>query len=295
MFRIALALAVLLGLVVTPQASAATLVEVTNFGPNPSNLRLHVYKPDRVAARPAILLAVHYCTGSGPDFHRGAEFGRLADQYGFVIVYPSVTRADKCFDVSSPRALKRDGGSDPVGLNSMVRYALRQYGGDPARVYVTGVSSGAMMTNVMVANYPDVFQAGAAFAGVPEGCFATNDGSTWNSECANGRVLKTPRQWGDIARSAYPGYTGKRPRMQLWHGTQDDILRYPNFGEEVDQWTNVHGLSTTPTSTDQPQPNWTRRRYSDKVEAYSLQGVGHNLMASGMALRAIQFFGLDRR
>lgn len=295
MFRTALALAVLLGLVVTPQASAASLAEVTNFGPNPSNLRLHVYEPDRVATRPAILLAVHYCTGSGPDFHRGAEFGRLADQYGFIIVYPSVTRADKCFDVSSPQALRRDGGSDPVGLISMVRWALRQYGGNPSRVHVTGVSSGAMMTNVMVANYPDVFQAGAAFAGVPDGCFATGDGSTWNTECANGRVLKTPRQWGDIARSAYPGYTGKRPRMQLWHGADDDVLRYPNLAEEVDQWTDVHRLSTSPTSTDHPQQNWTRRRYGDKVEAYSLRNVGHNLMAPGMALRAIQFFGLDRR
>jgi hypothetical protein len=80
----------------------------------------------------------------------------------------------------------------------------------------------------------------------------------------------------------------------LWHGTADDTLRYPNFGEEIDQWTNVHGLSTTPASTDQPQQGWTRTRYGDKVEAYSLQGVGHNLMASGMARRTIEFFGLDQ-
>lgn len=159
MFRMALALAVLLGLVVTPQASAAALVEVTNFGPNPSNLRMHVYRPDRVAARPGILLAPHYCTGSGPEMHRNTEFATLADQYGFVVIYPSVTRAEKCFDVSSPQALRRDAGSDPVGLISMVRWSLRQYRGNPARVYVTGISSGAMMTNVMVANYPDVFNS----------------------------------------------------------------------------------------------------------------------------------------
>jgi poly(hydroxyalkanoate) depolymerase family esterase len=295
MFRIALAAALLLGLVVTPQASAASLVEVTNFGPNPSNLRMHVYKPDRVAVRPGILLAPHYCTGSGPDMFRGTEFARLADQYGFVVIYPTATRSEKCFDVSSPQALRRDGGSDPVGMISMVRWALRQYRGDAARVYVTGISSGAMATNVMVANYPDVFDAGAAFAGVPDGCFATTNGSLWNTECANGRVLKSPQQWGDIARSAYPGYTGKRPRMQLWHGTADTTLQFPNFGEEIKQWTNVHRLSTSPTSTDYPQTGWTRRRYSDKVEAISLQNVGHNLMVSGMALRAVQFFGLDRR
>ncbi|MFS8097534.1 PHB depolymerase family esterase [Lentzea alba] len=287
------AVVALLGLVVAPQAAAATLTEVTNFGTNPSNLRMHLYRPDRVAAKPAVLLAVHYCGGSGQAFHSGTEFARLADQHGFVVIYPTVTRNSKCFDVSSPQALRRDGGSDPVGLMSMVRYVLQRHNGDPARVFVTGASSGAMMTNVMLANYPDVFSAGAAFAGVPAGCFATTNGSEWNSQCANGTLLRTPQQWGDIARSAYPGYTGKRPRVQLWHGTQDEILRYPNFGEEIDQWTNVHGLPPTPTSTDSPQPNWTRTRYGDRVEAISLQGTGHSLPAGGMALRAIQFFGLD--
>lgn len=284
------AAAVLVG----PPASAAALTEVTSFGTNPTGLRMHVYVPDRVQEKPPVLLAIHWCTGSGPAMYSGTEFARLADQYGFVVVYPSATRSGSCFDVSSAQALRRDGGSDPVGIMSMVRYALQRYGGDASRVFVTGVSSGAMMTNVMLANYPDVFAAGAAFAGVPDGCFATADGSGWNSACANGTVLKTPQEWGDIARSAYPGYSGTRPRVQLWHGTADDTLRYPNFGEEIDQWTNVHGLSTTPTSTDQPQQGWTRTRYGDAVEAYSLQGVGHNLLASGMAQRAIQFFGLDQ-
>ncbi|WP_309113264.1 PHB depolymerase family esterase [Saccharothrix sp.] len=287
------ALVAVTAVLLAPSASAATLTEVTGFGTNPSNLRMHLYVPDRVQARPPVLLAVHYCTGSGPAMYSGTEFARLADQYGFIVIYPSATRSGNCFDVSSPQALRRDGGSDPVGLVSMVRYVLQRHNGDPTRVFVTGISSGAMTTNVMLANYPDVFQAGAAFAGVPAGCFATTDGSGWNSACANGTVLKTPQQWGDIARAAYPGYTGARPRMQLWHGTNDDTLRYPNFGEEIDQWTNVHGVSTVPTSTDYPQSGWTRTRYGSGVEAISLQGVGHNLVSSGMALRAIQFFGLD--
>lgn len=287
--------AFVLAFVVTPQrASAATLTEVTNFGANPSNLRMHLYVPDRTQARPPVLLAVHYCTGTGQAFYSGTEFARLADQYGFIVIYPTATRSGGCYDVSSPQALRRDGGSDPVGLVSMVRYVLQRYNGDTGRVFVTGVSSGAMTTNVMLANYPDVFAAGAAFAGVPASCFATTDGSSWNSACANGQVNKTPQQWGDLVRGAYPGYSGPRPRMQIWHGTADDTLRYPNFTEQIEQWTDVHGLSQTPTSTDYPQSGWTRTRYGDKVEAISLQGTGHNLLGSGMALRAIQFFGLDR-
>lgn len=111
-------------------------------------------------------------------------------------------------------------------------------------------------------------------------------------------MIRTAREWGDLVRAAYPGYTGSRPRMQVWHGTEDDVLRYPNFGEEIKQWTDVRGVSQTPATTDSPVSGWTRTRYGGTgdqapVEAVSLQGVGHNLYAWGMAARVITFFGLD--
>ncbi len=276
----------------------ATLTEVTDFGTNPSDLRMYVYVPDSVTAAPAVLVAVHWCTGSGPDMYNGTEYDTLADQYGFIVLYPSVTRSSKCFDVSSPQALKRGGGSDPVGIKSMIDWVTRTYDADQSRVFATGISSGAMMTNVLLGDYPDVFAAGAAFSGVPFGCFATTDGSEWNSACAGGTVTHSPQEWGDLVRGAYPGYTGPRPRMQLWHGTEDDVLRYPNFGEMIKQWTDVQGVSQTPAATDTPQSGWTRTRYGGTgdrapVEAISLQGVGHNLYGYGMAARVLTFFGLD--
>jgi poly(hydroxyalkanoate) depolymerase family esterase len=299
----------LAALVVTaPSASArteaadvvptATLTDVTDFGTNPSNLRMYLYVPESVTANPAVLVAVHWCTGSGPDMYNGTEYDTLADQYGFVVLYPSVTRSSKCFDVASPQALKRGGGSDPVGIKSMIDWTTRTYHADTSRIFATGISSGAMMTNVLLGDYPDVFAAGAAFAGVPFGCFATTDGSEWNSACANGTVTHTPQEWGNLVRGAYPGYTGPRPRMQVWHGTEDDVLRYPNFGEQVKEWTNVHGLSQTPAITDSPQSGWTRTRYGGTgdrapVEAISIQGGGHNIYTYGMAARVLTFFGLD--
>jgi acetylxylan esterase len=300
--RVRTASAVLLGIatllaalfaVPAPRASAAALTEVTNFGTNPTNLRMHLYVPGTVAAKPAVLVAVHYCTGSGPAFYSGTEFARMADRYGFIVIYPSATRSGQCFDVSSAQALRHGGGSDPVGIVSMVQYVLQHNNGDANRVYVTGASSGAMMTNVLLGDYPDVFKAGAAFAGVPFGCFATTDGSSWNSQCANGQLIKTPQQWGDLVRAAYPGYSGPRPRMQLWHGTADDTLRYPNFTEEIKQWTNVAGLSQTPTTTDSPQQSWTRTRYGTQVEAVSIQNGTHNVLVNGMAQYVMDFFGLS--
>ncbi|GAA3217611.1 extracellular catalytic domain type 1 short-chain-length polyhydroxyalkanoate depolymerase [Dactylosporangium siamense] len=301
LIKAALAAAVLavagIALIASP-APAATLTEVTNFGTNPTNLRMHLYVPNTVAARPAVVVAVHYCTGSGPAFYSGTEFASLADRYGFIVVYPSATRSGNCFDVSSPAALRRGGGSDPVGIMSMVTYVQQHNNADPGRIYVTGASSGGMMTNVLLGDYPDVFKAGAAFMGVPFGCFATTDGSSWNSTCSSGQLNKTPQQWGDLVRAAYPGYTGARPRMQVFHGTNDTTLAYPNFGEEIEQWTNVLGVSQTPVLTDQPQSGWTRTRYGNAgtmapVEGISLAGVGHNLPLAGQAAMVIAFFGLS--
>jgi poly(hydroxyalkanoate) depolymerase family esterase len=206
--------AVALSLVPQP-AVAASLARVTNFGTNPTNLNMYVYVPDRVAPRPALLVMVHYCTGSASAVHNGngRDYVTAADRYGYVIVYPEATRDGRCFDVSTANALRRNGGSDSTGIMSMVSYARQRYNVDPARIVVAGFSSGAMMTNVLAAEYPDVFSAGAAFSGVPAGCFATTNGSLWNSQCSGGNLLKTPQQWGDQARAMYPGYTGRYPRM----------------------------------------------------------------------------------
>ncbi|KOV82953.1 esterase [Nocardia sp. NRRL S-836] len=281
-------------------ASAATLTRVTGFGANPTNLDMYVYVPDRVAPRPALLVLVHYCGGSaGGIFNgNGRDFATAADRYGYLVVVPEATRSGHCFDVSTRAALTRNGGSDSTGIMSMVAWVRQRYPVDAARIVVSGFSSGAMMTTVLAAQYPDVFSAASAFSGVPAGCFATTDGSLWNGQCSGGSISKTPQQWGDQARAMYPGYAGPYPRMQLWHGDQDTTLAYRNFGEEIKQWTNLHGLSQTPAATDRPQSNWTRTRYGDTstkatVEGISIAGTGHTLPQAGMLAYAIAFLGLD--
>jgi len=290
--------------VLSTPASAASLVEVTNFGSNPGGMRMHVYVPDNRPASPGVVVAMHGCGGSGPGFFSGSEFAALADRHGFIVIYPTATQQagfGNCFDVWSDAAKRRGGGSDPVSIISMVTYAQRQYGGDPNRVYATGSSSGGMMTNHMLALYPDVFKGGAAFMGVPFGCFANAaDFPPPNSRCTgNGgaNANRTPQQWGDLVRQANPGYSGPRPPIQLWHGTNDTLVPFALLQEAVDQWTNVLGLSLTPTSTDSPQPTWSRRRWTSgstaRLEAIAVSGAGHSLPMSGMAARAITFFGLD--
>ena len=167
----------------------------------------------RTASRPdrPILVAVHYCTGSGPAFYSGTEFASLADRYGFIVDLP----------VGDPqRQLLRRllaAGADATtaaatrsGIVSMVDYVRAALQRRPrAGSTSPAPRPAAMMTNVLLGDYPDVFKAGAAFMGVPFGCFATDRRLEWNSDCANGQIIQDPAAVGRPgARDAYPGYTG---------------------------------------------------------------------------------------
>jgi len=240
---------------IAPQAHAASLQAVSNWGSSglPSDVTMYIYVPDKVATTPPILTLIHYCGGTASAVFGQAQGGGLvkaADQYGFIMVVPS---SGRCWDIVSDKTRKRDGGGDSQAIRQMVKYAVEKYSGNADRVYATGDSSGGMMTELLLAVYPDVFKAGSAFAGMPAGCRGSNEtgsGGGYSNACAGGSVSHTPQEWGDLARSFYPGFTGRRPRVQLFHGDADTTIKYPNFTEAIKEWTNVLGLGTNPTTTD---------------------------------------------
>ncbi|KAK3386097.1 Alpha/Beta hydrolase protein [Podospora didyma] len=285
-----------------PVAQAASLVKVTDdFGANPTKVGFYIYVPDVLPSNPAILVNPHWCHGTAQAAYAGSQYATLASKHGFIVIYPnSPNAADQCWDVSSQQTLSHNGGGDSLGIVSMVKWTLNKYHGDASRVFVTGVSSGAMMTQVLVGSYPDIFAAGSAFSGVPFGCFApagNNSGvyGYWSDDCAKGKTVKTPEAWGAIVKAAYPGYSGWRPKLQIFHGTNDEVLNYQNHLEAVKEWTAVLGLSQTPTSVVQNTPvsGWTKSVYGTNnwFEAFSAAGVPHNIQVQENTVLA--FFQLN--
>ncbi|KAJ3530801.1 hypothetical protein NMY22_g8421 [Coprinellus aureogranulatus] len=156
-----------------PSIPAGQLTRLTaNFGANPKNVGIYVYKPSNVKNNPGLLLALHGCGGTAQQFFSGSQFRQQADQRGFLVIYGSAANDMNCWDVTSTASLTHDGGGDSLGLANAVRYALTEWGVDREKVFVTGFSSGAMMTNVMAGTYPDLFKGGAPFAGVAMGCLS---------------------------------------------------------------------------------------------------------------------------
>ena len=261
--------------------AAALQGPITDFGPNPTNVGFYLYVPTNLQANPPVLVIPHWCHGSAQAAFAGSQ--TLADTYGILVIYPdSPNTADKCWDLSSKQTLTHNGGGDSLGIVSMVKYALARYNGNAKRVFSYGVSSGGMMTNVLLGSYPDVFAAGSAWAGVAFGCYAADGFAVWSDACATGKIIKTGAEWKAIVEAAYPSYNGWRPKMQVFHGSVDTTVYPQNFQEEIKEWTAVLGLPSSPVSTltNTPQSGWTTYVYGSSFQATLAQGVGHDIQTN---------------
>ncbi|KAI1859281.1 uncharacterized protein JN550_012090 [Neoarthrinium moseri] len=270
----------------------ASLTQVTNFGENSSGTKMYIYVPNKLAAKPAIIVAIHYCSGTAQAYYSGTPYATLAEQYGFIVIYPESPYSGTCWDVSSTAALTHNGGADSNSIANMVTYTIGKYGADSSRVFVTGSSSGAMMTNVLAATYPEMFAAGIAYSGVPAGCFYTGTVNGWNSTCSQGKISQTQNYWATVAKNMYPGYTGPRPKMRIHHGSADTTLYPQNYNETIKQWTGIFGYSTTPQQTipNNPASPYTRYIYGANVEGVYGTGVTHNIKIFGDA--DMEWFGI---
>jgi acetylxylan esterase len=239
-------------------------------------------------------LQLHPCGGNARAFYQSTKLPSYADRLGFILIYPGTTKYSNCWDVQTAATLTHNGGGDAQGVVNMVRYMLDKHAGDASRVYTMGSSSGAMMTNALAGSYPDVFEAGSAYSGIAFGCAWGMQAATpmnANQTCAQG-MTHTPQEWGNFVRNAYPGYTGRRTRMQIWHGLADTLVRPQAAMEALKQWSNVMELENTKNNTGVPSAAYTQYVYGDgtKLVGYFGQGVGHTAPVNEDYM--LRFFGL---
>ncbi len=264
---------------VEPARPPKRLRELRGFGPNPGNLRMFVYAPERLPPNPPLVIALHGCSQTADEFDYGAGWSSLADTLGFVIVYPQQQPSNNpknCFSWFLPGDIAR-GQGEALSIRSMVDYALAKFAADPGKVFVTGLSAGGAMAAVMLATYPDVFAAGAIIAGLPYGC-ANNVEQAFQAMFTDQE--HSAYALGDRVRAA-SRHRGPWPKISVWHGTSDPIVRCSNGEELIRQWINVHGVSET-CSYQEFIGSHMRRVWNDAegealIEAFFIRGMAHGV------------------
>lgn len=274
----------------TAHAEPGQLTPVVGFGSNPGSLLMFEWIPEDLPPDAPVVVVLHGCFASATVYDDETGWTMLAERWKVALVFPEQTAANdptKCFQFWNPEDNRRDHG-EALSIKQMVDSMHARHGTDPNRVFVMGHSGGGLFTSVMLATYPDVFSAGAIVAGGPYGCGDEGavavgiDGSKSplrGGECVDGSVDKTPQEWGDLARSGYPGYTGPEPRVSIWHGTADTMVSPKNLTELVEQWTNVHGIDQVADVEDTvkgyPHKVYEGRAGAPLVESYELTGQSH--------------------
>src|SRR5262249_40115702 len=93
--------------------------------------------------------------------------------------------------------------------------------------------------------------------------------------------------WGDLVRAA-SRHRGPWPRMSVWHGDADDVVKPENAVQLVEQWIDVHGLDRESALQEivdgRSRLVWRNRTGDDVIELYVIPGMAHGTpLATGNA------------
>ncbi|HEY7309470.1 MAG TPA: PHB depolymerase family esterase, partial [Gemmataceae bacterium] len=262
-----------------PATRPSRLLEIAKFGSNPGNLRMHAYVPNSVGPSPPLVVALHGCTQTADSYDRGTGWSDLADRLGFILIFPEQQPANNpknCFSWFLPDDTARDSG-EALSIRQMIAKAVEKFGVDRNRMFVTGLSAGGAMASVMLATYPEIFAGGAIIAGLPYGSASSVQEAfeaMFNDRAPSSRAL------GDQVRGA-SNHPGPWPKISVWHGTADTVVRPSNADHIIKQWLDVQKLTERPSGEEQIGRHtrciWQDARGDSRLEAYSIGGMGHGV------------------
>lgn len=237
---------------------------VTDRYTNAAGTRTYkTYLPERpVQGLPAVVM-LHGCKQHPDDFAAGTRMNALADELGFVVVYPaqsSRANVSGCWNWFQAQHQQRETG-EPSLIAGITREVTSQYRLDAHRTYVAGLSAGGAMAAVMGSTYPELYAAVGIHSGL-----------------AYAAARDLPSAFAAMKRKA--AGTGSRvaaaqgPPLIVFHGDRDTTV-HPSNGE--------HATSGTLERVEKGHANgraYTRTTHLDAagepvLEHWLVHGAGH--------------------
>lgn len=242
-------------------------------------------KPDTPSA---MIVMLHGCTQSADDFAAGTRMNRLADEHGFLVVYPEQAahaNASKCWNWFKPQDQLR-GCGEPSLIAGIVLEAAQRHGADPCRIFVAGLSAGAAMAVVLGETYPELIAGVGAHSGLPYG--SAHDIPSALAAMKGGRsgmpgLMNAPGTAGGPRRKAVQAV----PTI-VFHGDRDHTVQQANGAHIVQQAQDAHGALageaalhvSTQAGVTAAGRRFSRTVHADpdgrsRIESWTLHGAGH--------------------
>lgn len=143
----------------------------------------YVYVPKtlRPAGDRSLVVYLHGTTQTAEAAANSAMWNDVADREGFLVAYPEESTASSTDGSNGARAWawgraafeSRENGEMRT-IAEITRAVTAQYAVDSGRVFIGGISAGAIMSTVMAASYPDLYNGVASWAGCAYLCADAN-------------------------------------------------------------------------------------------------------------------------
>jgi len=251
-----------------------------------------VYVPAVKSKAPrAMIVMLHGCTQSADDFAAGTQMNRLADEHGFLVVYPeqaAQANASRCWNWFNPQDQLR-GGGEPSLIAGIVGEVTQEHGTDPRRIFVAGLSAGAAMALVLGETYPDLFAGVGVHSGLPYG--SAHDIPSALAAMKGGRSgLPVPKH---TRRAAAKPRRKVEPPVPIivFHGDRDHTVQQANGAHIVQEALDAHGAhgahaggeglrARTESGVAAGGRRFSRTVHANtegqaRIESWTLHGAGH--------------------
>jgi len=257
---------------------------------NPAGTRAYkLYVPPRIGASPpALIVMLHGCTQCADDFAAGTQMNRLADENGFLVVYPeqaTSANSSKCWNWFKAQDQVRDSG-EPSLIAGIAHEVAARHGVDTGRIFVAGLSAGAAMAVILGETYPELFAGVGAHSGLPYR--SAHDLPSALSAMKGGRS-------GTADLSAFlSGHVAERREIAqavpviVFHGDGDRTVQQVNGNEIVRQARRAHSAAgagrvmrdSAHRGTSPGGRSFSRTVHADaagrpRVESWVVHGAGH--------------------
>lgn len=246
--------------------------------------RYRLYVPDSPGPDSPLLVMLHGCTQDAVDFAAGTRMNALAEEEGFLVLYPEQpveAHPKRCWRWYEPEHQSR-GRGEPAILAGLVREVAGAHEVSRGRIHLAGISAGAAMALVVASAYPELFGSVASHSGIPYAAARSVEDGLAVMTGGGPAAEVLARRLQEARRTA----NASLPPLVVFQGTADEAVHPANAGRTVKAWLHAARGEAPPEPDERREGEtpdgrawvclvWRARDGKPRVEQWTVRGLGH--------------------